>query len=360
QDIATLANFLADRSDRIRIGSLSGRFYAMDRDNRWERTEAAYRVIAGEGAAAVNSIAEALEVVSRRASELYGENITDEFFPPVVISPRAMSEKDSLLFWNFRSDRMRQIVSAFSQLTFEHFERKSPPITGNRVLCFTEYDSSFHLPVLFPTEKISNHLGAVVSQHGLLQLRVAETEKYPHVTYFLNGGEEELMTGEDRILVPSPRDVKTYDEKPEMSAFEVTERVLAALNEKPYSLIVLNFANGDMVGHTGNLKAAIRAVEVVDHCLGRILERILEMGGNALVIADHGNAEQMVDYETGSPHTAHTTFPVPAILISENPAFRNLPLRANSSLCDIAPTMLTLLHLPQPSQMTGQSLLEPA
>jgi 2,3-bisphosphoglycerate-independent phosphoglycerate mutase len=249
---------------------------------------------------------------------------------------------------------MREIVSALCAPTFKEFERPAPIPQANRVLCFTQYDRNLGLPFLFEQHEIRNHLGEVVAQHGLQQLRVAETEKYPHVTYFLNGGIEKAYSGEDRQLVPSPRDVKTYDLKPEMSAYGVSELVVQGLRSGKYQLVVVNFANCDMVGHTGVVDAGIKAVETVDRCLGEVLSALRDAGGQALIIADHGNAEQMINYQDGTPHTAHTTFPVPVILVDYPDA---VSLRSDGALCDVAPTVLQMLNLPQPKDMTGVSLI---
>ncbi|MEZ4754242.1 MAG: 2,3-bisphosphoglycerate-independent phosphoglycerate mutase [Bdellovibrionota bacterium] len=331
----------------VKIASISGRFYAMDRDTRWDRTEAAYKAIVNGDGQKISSATECLE-------QSYRNKITDEFVIPAVIDNPGIDENSAVLFWNFREDRMRQIVNAVTQVPFEHFTRiKTLP---KNVLCFTEYQHEFSLPVLFNPLEINLHLGEVVSASGLTQLRVAETEKYPHVTYFTNLGIEKPYLGEERKLVPSPRDVPTYDHKPEMSAEGVCKIVLDSLSKQLHDLIIVNFANCDMLGHTGILEAAIVAVEKVDSCLGRIVAAVEEANGEMLIIADHGNAEQMLDYETGNPHTAHTTHPVPVILFSKT---RNVELRSGGALCDVAPTVLELLGLPKPKEMTGQSLLAP-
>jgi 2,3-bisphosphoglycerate-independent phosphoglycerate mutase len=323
----------------------------MDRDKRWERIQAAYNaIILGKGIA--------IEDASSYVKESYSRGVTDEFLEPAVIgAPSSCAEFDSYIFFNFREDRMREIVTAICSVDFTEFERaKLLPIRDN-VLCFTQYDHKLGLPFLFEQLDISNHLGAVVAQSGIRQLRVAETEKYPHVTYFLNGGIEEPYRGEDRKMVPSPRDVKTYDQRPEMSARGVTDLVLAGLRSKDYGLIVVNFANCDMVGHTGVLEAGIKAVETVDSCLGEILEALKESGGDALIIADHGNAEQMIDYADGLPNTAHTTFPVPVVLFNYRSGLAQL--RGDGALCDVAPTVLEMMGLKKPAEMTGKSLILP-
>jgi 2,3-bisphosphoglycerate-independent phosphoglycerate mutase len=325
---------------------MCGRFFAMDRDKRWERVKRAYDAIAlSEGTVARNPLAYV------RSS--YAQGTTDEFLEPMVTGEAALGAEDGLVFYNFREDRMREIVSALCAQEFEGFTRTAPILPSAQVLCFTEYDHKLHLPYLFSQLEIKNHLGEVVAQAGLKQLRVAETEKYPHVTYFFNGGIEQPYEGEDRKVCPSPRDVKTYDMKPEMSAFGVAEIVLEGIRSGTYSLIVVNFANCDMVGHTGVVEAAVKAVETVDTCLGQILSALSEVNGQALIIADHGNAEQMIDYEEGTPHTAHTTYPVPVILVNGP---KDASLRSGGALCDVAPTILKLMEIRQPTEMSGKSL----
>ncbi|MCB0318741.1 MAG: 2,3-bisphosphoglycerate-independent phosphoglycerate mutase [Bdellovibrionales bacterium] len=334
-----------ENNPQIKIASIIGRYYAMDRDTRWERTKQAFDLI-------VNSEASQISLASNWIKKCYQDGITDEFIPPAVLNNPGIDHSSAVIFWNFREDRMRQIVAALTQKDFKEFER-SKTLASN-VLCFTDYDHDFNLPILFDVIEIKNHLGEVVSLKGLKQLRVAETEKYPHVTYFINAGIEDPFPGEDRKLIPSPRDVDTYDQKPEMSAYEVCEIVTSSLRKDVYDLIIVNFANCDMVGHTGVLEAAITAVETVDSCLGKIIEQTLEQDGVLLVIADHGNAEQMLDYNTGKPHTAHTTNPVPIVLIAKDDKYK---LKDNGALCDIAPTILELLNLDKPKEMTGESLL---
>ncbi|NDC36669.1 MAG: 2,3-bisphosphoglycerate-independent phosphoglycerate mutase, partial [Proteobacteria bacterium] len=345
QDIAQLREFLG-QYPRCKIASLCGRFYGMDRDQRWERTQKAWQAIAcGKGTAQRDPLA--------WIESSYQSGITDEFIEPAVFLPAAIQPEDGVIFFNFREDRMRQIVRALCLDEFSGFERSQPRVPTERVLCFTDYDQSFHLPVLCHQISIKNHLGEIVSAAGLRQIRIAETEKYPHVTYFLNGGIETPYQGEERVMVPSPREVKTYDLKPEMSAFGVTEKVVAALSSGQYSLVVVNLANCDMVGHTGVLDAAIKAVETVDTCLGQMLAALERVGGQALIFADHGNAEQMVRYEDNTPFTSHTTFPVPVILVGHG---QTQPLRNDGALCDVAPTILKMLGLPQPVEMTGKPL----
>lgn len=335
---------------QVRAATLIGRFFAMDRDKRWERTLTAYDLIVkGEGN-------RCQDVPAAIAAE-YAAGRNDEFVQPQVFGDyQGVTQGDAILFWNFRADRMRQIVETFTSPDFNEFARDYVPFARSRALSFTEYDPKLQIQVLFPTITITNHLGDVLAKASLNQIRAAETEKYPHVTYFLNGGNEEPCPGEERILVPSPRDVKTYDLKPEMSAHPLTEAVIAKIISGNFHLLVLNFANCDMVGHTGDLVAATKAVEVVDECLGRLLQVLKDKDWQAVIIADHGNAEQMLDYETGEPHTAHTTFPVPCIVFNPH---RPIALRPGGALCDVAPTVLELIGLEQPGEMTGKSLIAP-
>ena len=337
------------------IATVSGRYFTMDRDKRWPRTELGYRAIV-EGVGPRSSSA------SEYVARCYEEGTTDEFLPPAVIggppeaggAPEAqempgITANDAILFFNFRADRTRQLTAALTNDTFPHFDR--PRGTFGNFTAMTRYEDDFPHPVLFPPHTIANVLGDVLARAGRTQLRMAETEKYPHVTYFFNGGVEEPFPGEDRHLVPSPK-VATYDLKPDMSALELTDALLAHLGEARHDFVLVNYANADMVGHTGSIPAAIEAVETVDGCVGRLLERIGEFGGTALVTADHGNAEKMLD-EHGNPFTAHTTFPVRLILVAPEPA---ATLR-DGILADVAPTILDLMGLPQPTQMTGRSLL---
>ena len=332
-----------------KIASISGRFYSMDRDKRWQRVQKCYdALVKGEGLKA-NSAVKAIE-------DSYQKEVFDEFVEPTVIcngeEPIAkIEENDSVIFFNFRPDRAREITRAIVDKEFNEFETKKMNVY---FVCFTNYDETMpNVHIAFKKETLHNTFGEVVSKAGLTQLRIAETEKYAHVTFFFNGGEEKQYPGEDRILVPSPK-VETYDQKPEMSAYEVTDKVVEALENDKYDAVILNFANTDMVGHTGSLEAAIKAVEAVDECVGRIVKVIEEKKGNLLITADHGNAEQMIDYKTGEPHTAHTTNPVPIILITDNP---NYKLKENGKLADLAPTMLELMGLEKPEEMTGESLL---
>ena len=337
--------------DGVQISTVSGRFYAMDRDERWDRVTKAYDVMtkgAGEAAAS------AVEAVTQS----YAKDETDEFvLPTAVAGYDGMKDGDGLLMANFRADRAREILAALADTAFDGFER-------DRIVKFAaqggmvEYSSHHNtfLSALFPAEKLQNILGQVVSDAGLKQLRIAETEKYAHVTFFLNGGEEQVFPGEDRILVPSPK-VATYDLQPEMSAPELTDKLVAAIESETYDLIVVNYANGDMVGHTGVLDAAVQAAQTVDNCLARLEKAIENVGGTMLVTADHGNAEQMKDETTGQPHTAHTLNPVPVILVNAPEGVKEL---SGGSLADVAPTLLQLMGLAQPADMSGQSLIKDA
>jgi 2,3-bisphosphoglycerate-independent phosphoglycerate mutase len=328
-----------------RIATVSGRYYAMDRDKRWERVSKAYLALAE---AQGPHFADAPSVVD----DAYGRDVTDEFIIPAIVGDyRGMKDGDGILCFNFRADRVRELLGALVEPTFEGFERPHVK-TFAAAVGMTRYSDELapHLGVLFAPQSMQNLLGEVVSRAGRTQLRMAETEKFAHVTYFLNGGEEKKYPGEDRIMVPSPK-VATYDLQPEMSAPELTEKAVAAIASGKYDMIVLNFANPDMVGHTGSLPAAIKAVETVDASLGRIVEAIGQQHGAVLVTADHGNCELMKDPVTGGPHTAHTTNPVPVLLYGSDAKALH-----DGRLADIAPTLLHLLGLPQPAEMTGQPL----
>lgn len=339
---------MADLGASATIATVIGRFYAMDRDNRWERVSAAYRTMVD---AAGTRFCEPLAAV--RAA--YDANVTDEFIVPSPIgSYGGMKDGDGLLFFNFRTDRVRELLAAFVDKDFKNFpDRRRIGLAG--VATMTQYEASgprAAIPAIFAPQSMANTLGETVAAAGLTQMRMAETEKYPHVTYFLNGGRETPYDGEGRIMVPSPK-VATYDLQPEMSAVELTEKALDVIREGKHDMIVLNFANPDMVGHTGSLPAAIAAVETVDACLGKIMGAIERRHGALLVIADHGNCEVMRDPKTGEPHTAHTTNPVPVILLGDGP----VRLR-RGRLADVAPTLLALLGVTQPAEMTGRSLIE--
>ena len=332
-----------------KIASISGRFYSMDRDKRWERVEKAYdALVKGEGEKATSAIS-AIE-------SSYQQEVFDEFVLPTVIcnsnnDPVAtIQDKDSVIFFNFRPDRAREITRSLVDPEFDGFATKPLDLY---YVCFTQYDETIpNVQIAFKPESLKNTFGEYVSNQGLSQLRIAETEKYAHVTFFFNGGEEKQYPGEDRILVPSPK-VQTYDMQPEMSAVEVTDKVVEAIESDKYDCIILNYANPDMVGHTGNLEAAIKAIETIDECVERVVLAIEEKNGIILMTADHGNAEQMIDYKTGEPHTAHTTNVVPLVLIG----VEGVQLKTGK-LADLAPTMLDLMGLQKPEEMTGESIIE--
>jgi 2,3-bisphosphoglycerate-independent phosphoglycerate mutase len=338
---------LAALPPSVKVASVCGRYFAMDRDKRWDRVEKAYNAIVEADAP---RFADAAAVVA----DAYANKKFDEFIVPAVVGDyRGMKDGDGVLCFNFRADRVREILGAMLEPDFKGFERKRV-VKFAAAVGMTQYSDALDklMATIFPPQTFANILGEVVAQAGRTQLRMAETEKYPHVTYFLNGGREEPYSGEDRIMVPSPK-VATYDLQPEMSAPELTDKAVAAIDSGKYDLIVLNFANPDMVGHTGSLPAAIKAVETVDTSLGRIAEAIEKAGGALLVTADHGNCELMRDPNTGGPHTAHTTNPVPLLLVGG----RNRGLVAEGRLADLAPTLLELMELPKPKEMTGASLL---
>ena len=343
-----IAKLEADLPEGARIGTVDGRFYAMDRDNRWERVEQAYDAIAlGRGKTADSADA--------AIAGAYEAEETDEFITPTVIGDYAgMTEADGLLFLNFRADRAREILAALADPDFDRFDVTGRPKLA-AVCGLVEYSGrhNSYMDAMFPPEEIVNTLGAWVAAHGLRQFRIAETEKYPHVTFFLNGGKEEPEAGEDRYMAPSPK-VRTYDLQPEMSAAEVTEHLVAAVHDG-YDLIVVNYANPDMVGHTGDLAAAIRACEAVDAGVTALMAALDETGGAMILTADHGNCEMMVDPETGGPHTAHTLSPVPVVLYRGPEGGR---LRDGGTLADLAPSLLQLMGLEQPAEMTGRSLIE--
>ena len=327
-----------------KIATLSGRYYAMDRDNRWERVELAYNaMVLGEG--------ETAETAVSAVEKSYHDNKTDEFVLPTVIDKNGtIKNGDSVIFFNFRPDRAREITRAINDKEFNGFKRN----TLNLVfVTMTEYDSTLEgVEVAFGPEVLKNTLGEFLANKGLHQLRIAETEKYAHVTFFFNGGVEEPNVNEDRQIVASPK-VATYDLKPEMSAYELTETLIGKINEDKYDVIILNYANPDMVGHTGVFEAAKKAVEAVDECLGKVVDAVLAKDGRVFVTADHGNAEQMIDYSTGKAMTAHTTGPVPFIYIAKDAK----PLREGGKLADIAPTMIEAMGLEKPEEMTGESLI---
>ena len=351
---SSAVDFLADFEKSIaglpevKIATIEGRFYAMDRDKRWDRVELAYNNIAfAEG----KRFASADEAI--KAS--YADKVTDEFVVPCVIGDyQGITDGDAVLMANFRADRAREILYALADTEFSGFTRKKTVKLSDSV-GMTEYsvDHQRFMHTMYPPEALTNILGEVVADHGLTQLRIAETEKYAHVTFFFNGGEEREFKGEERILIASPK-VATYDLKPEMSVYEVTEQLVKAIEDKRFYVIICNYANGDMVGHTGVMEAALKAVAAVDDCLGKVEKAIKDVGGVMIVTADHGNVEKMIDEKTGEPYTAHTVGKVPAILVNDKSGVTGLK---DGKLADLAPTMLELLHIDQPSEMTGHSLL---
>lgn len=331
-----------------KVASLAGRYYAMDRDNNWDRVEQAYlSLTTGEGKQAESAV--------KAMEDSYAADVTDEFVVPTVITENGkplsvVKENDSVIFFNFRPDRAREMTRAFCDDKFVGFERKYIPTT---FVCFKDYDESIpNKLVAFKKEEIKNTFGEFLAAHGKKQLRLAETEKYAHVTFFFNGGEEKQYKGEDRILVASPK-VATYDLKPEMSAYEVTDKIIDAIESKKYDVIIMNYANGDMVGHTGIIEKAIEAVEALDTCVGKVISKLEEVGGEALITADHGNCEYMLDLKTGEAITSHSTFDVPLIVVSDR-----VKSLKNGRLCDLAPTLLALMGEEKPSEMTGESLVE--
>lgn len=335
-----------------KIASIAGRYYAMDRDNRWDRVEKAYDSLTlGNGTLAMDAVT--------AMKDSYAQGVTDEFVLPTNIvengKPLGLIEKgDSIIFFNFRPDRAREITRAFTEPDFAGFERKTGYLAPYYV-CFTQYDATFkNVSIAFKPQKLTNTLGQFLAQKGYTQLRIAETEKYAHVTFFFNGGVEQPNENEYRDLIASPK-VATYDLQPEMSALEVTDKLLEEIASDKFDVIILNFANCDMVGHTGVLDAAVKAVQTVENCIKRLVDAVLAKGGSAIITADHGNADQMFA-ENGGAFTQHTTNPVPCILVSEQ--FKNVKLRSGGALCDLAPTLLELMGEEKPAEMTGESLIE--
>ena len=330
-----------------KVASIIGRYYAMDRDKRWERVKEAYDLL-------VNGIGKKATDMVQAMQESYDEGVTDEFIKPIVNAgvDGTIKEGDVVIFFNYRNDRAKELTVVLTQQDMP--EAGMHTIPGLQYYCMTPYDASFKgVHILFDKENVANTLGEYLAANGKKQLHIAETEKYAHVTFFFNGGVEEPNEGEDRILVKSPK-VATYDLKPEMSAYEVCDKLVGAIKSENYDVIVINFANPDMVGHTGVQEAAIKAVEAVDECVGKAVEALKEVDGQMFICADHGNAEQLVDYETGEPYTAHTTNPVPFILVNADPSYK---LREGGCLADIVPTLIEMMGMEQPKEMTGKSLI---
>src|SRR5215467_10604418 len=348
--------FLLDLNEKLKtypnvsIATLSGRYYAMDRDKRWDRVEKAYLCLT-EGLG--NKADSPLEAIR----ESYKQKITDEFVLPTVIKSVCpdglVRDGDRVIFFNFRADRARELTRAFTEEDFKEFSRKKR-VALSSYTTMTQYEEALHVPVAYPPRELRKIVGEVASKAGIRQLRIAETEKYAHVTYFFNGGEENKFPGEERILIPSPKDVATYDLKPEMSARQVTEALVKQLRDQDIGMVIANYANADMVGHTGNFEAAVRACEVIDECIGTVVDAAISKKGRLIFTADHGNIEQLIDYDTGMPHTAHTTNRVPVILVDDE--HKKCQLNKGTAV-DIAPTVLQLLAVPQPREMTGHSLI---
>ena len=331
----------------VKIATVGGRYYGMDRDKRWDRTEKAYRAIT----AGVGERARSADETIRKS---YQAKVTDEFVLPTVIDPEGtIRDGDAVIFFNFRADRARQMTRALTQKDFADFPREKR-IALAAYATMSEYDATFNLPAAFPPRDLKNILGEVASRNRIPQLRIAETEKYAHVTYFFNGGEEKKFPLEERILIPSVKDVATYDRKPEMSAYEIAGALVPEIEAERYGLVVLNYANADMVGHTGNFDATVRACEAVDACIGKVVDAALKRKARVIVTADHGNAEQLIDYDTGETHTAHTSNPVPVIIADDR--LNGARLRAGKAI-DVAPTILEMFGLAEPAEMTGKSLI---
>jgi len=350
--VGFLEDFAARIAGKARIGTIAGRYYAMDRDKRWDRVERAY-------AAMVDATGERAADWREAVQSAYARGESDEFVAPTILAGYdGMREGDGVLMANFRADRVREILAALLDPAFEGFARRRV-VHFAAALGLVEYSSALNplMGTIYPPAVLTHVIGAVLADAGLTQLRIAETEKYAHVTFFFNGGEERVFPGESRIMVPSPK-VATYDMKPEMSAPEVTDRLVDAIDSGRYDFILVNYANTDMVGHTGDFDAARRAVEAVDACVGRVAEAVRRRGGVMLITADHGNAEMMSDPETGQPHTAHTLNPVPVILVEgEHPGRNAISRLRDGKLADVAPTLLELLGIEKPPEMTGRSLL---
>ncbi len=338
-------NEILKDNPKVKIATVTGRYYAMDRDKRWERVELTYNAL-------VDAIGDTcFSTPTDAVSSAYAEGITDEFVKPAIFNGyNGMNDGDSVIFANFRSDRAVQLTDVFIGKDFSGFNRKV--INFASYVSMTRYNDKLECLVAYPPTAIKNTLGEYISSLGLKQLRIAETEKYPHVTYFFNGGEQQPFEGEERVLIDSPKDVATYDQKPEMSLPKVAEKLIEAINSDKYDIIMSNFANGDMVGHTGNYEASVKAVESLDKYVGEVVEAMIAKGGEVLIVADHGNCEEMFDYNCNQPHTQHTTNLVPCIYIG-----RDASIAENGALEDVAPTLLQIMDLPQPKDMTGTSLI---
>lgn len=340
-------NKIIDNIDNINICTISGRYYSMDRDCRWSRTEKAYKILT-ENTINMTENSNAVDIINHS----YQQGIFDEFITPTRISSGSICDNDSIIFFNFRPDRIRQLLYCFKDQEFKGFTTKT--INNLNIVTFTQYDTNLSVPLVFPPQKHHNFLGEILASYGLKQFRIAETEKYAHVTYFFNGGIEEPFPGEDRELIPSPK-VDTYDLAPKMSAHQLTDSIIQAMNKNYYDFIVINYANPDMVGHTGNLDATITAVSAIDKCIRRLLEYINQNSGTLIITADHGNADYMLDINN-KPCTSHSTNPVPFIIINEK-LKNNLKLRSKGRLADIAPTILDLFNIDIPNDMDGRSLI---
>lgn len=337
------------------VGSVSGRYFAMDRDNRWDRVEKAYNAITGQSARHAQTKGNGLAAAVKVIEDSYAKEVTDEFIVPVSIEPEGgrgrVADGDGIVFYNFRADRARELTRAFTEDGFKEFDTGARPKLS-RYLCLTQYDKNFPLPVAYPPQNLSHILPDILEENGLAQFRIAETEKYAHVTFFFNGGREKPYSHEDRLLIPSPKDVPTYDLKPEMSAFEVADAVTAKLQKGEAHFVLLNFANPDMVGHTGNYDAAVRALVAVDKCLDKVVSAALKSGYDVIITADHGNVEEMHDNHD-EPHTQHTLNPVPVHYISNKHKYRI----KDGILADLAPTILDIMGIQKPAEMTQKSLL---
>nr|QCI05595.1 Phosphoglycerate mutase [Cryptopleura ramosa] len=348
--IRFLNEIIADIKDNnsINICTISGRYYSMDRDCRWSRTEKTYKILTEDNNVNNYNNKDSINVIE----EYYKNDISDEFIPPTRIYKGIISDNDGILFFNFRPDRIRQLLHALTKSNFKGFKTKK--INNLLITTFTNYDTSLKIPTIFPPQHHQNFIGEILSNNGLKQLRLAETEKYAHVTYFFNGGTEEPFPGEDRELIPSPK-VDTYDLQPEMSAYQITDNLINAINKNKYKFITINYANPDMIGHTGNLQATIKAIEVIDKCISKLFHKIEQKQGTLIITADHGNAEYMLD-KNSKPCKSHSTNLVPFILIEKHKLDKK-NLQSNGSLADIAPTILDLLNIEIPKEMNGQSLI---